>query len=282
MFLSMLHFFRILPDRFSRIVITHLFLFLGLIIGIRKRVVYEQLKHIFPRKSNSDIKQIIRQVYRNLALTSQEMFLNKDLANIEVEGWENILAALELNRGLILITGHMGNWELAGRYLARQNLPINVVIKRLRNGYFNDYVNKARNKDGIKIVYKTKTMRAILSALQNNEVVVLLIDQDAGKEGIVFPFLGRDASVFTGYARLAEHYDTPMIMGIALRKSDRINRFVFEEYVLPSGFLPEKDRKSKIVEYFNNRLAEYILSFPEQWFWVHRRWKGVNKAKRDL
>ncbi|MBW6515263.1 MAG: lysophospholipid acyltransferase family protein [Candidatus Cloacimonetes bacterium] len=280
LFIIILQLFKLLPYKASQMLIVWIFLFSGLIVGIRKRVVQEQLQISFPEKEETEIKVLTRQIYKNLAFTSLEMFAKQKLDNIEVEGWDNILNALKLKRGLIIVTGHIGNWELAGRYIAHQKLTINVVIKRLRNRYFNDYVNRTRERDGIKIIYKTKTMRTVLTALKNNEIVVLLIDQDAGKEGVILPFLNREASVFTGFARLAERYDTPMITGIALRDSDDKNRFVFEQHLLPSEFNQEEDKIMKITAYFHARLEDYIMKHPEQWFWVHRRWKGAKKAKK--
>jgi len=280
LFIAILQIFKLLPYKASQEIVIRIFLFFGLLVGIRKKVVQEQLKISFPDKDRNEIEELTRLIYKNLALTSLEMFAKHKLDNIEVEGWDNILNALKLKRGLILVTGHIGNWELAGRYIAHQKLPINVVIKRLRNRYFNDYVNRTRVKDGINIIYKTKTMRAVLTALKQNEIVALLIDQDAGKEGVIFPFLNREASVFTGFARLAERYDTPMITGIALRESDNKNRFVFEKYLLPSEFDHEADKIIQITAYFHTRLEFYIKKHPEQWFWVHRRWKGAKKAKK--
>jgi len=280
-FIPTLSLFKILPYFLSRKIIVLIFRFAGLLLGIRKRVARSQISEAFPEKKPEEIRLIMSNLYRNLALTSLEMFVRKDLSGIEVEGWENIEKALELKRGLILVSGHIGNWELAGRYIAHQDITLSVVIKRLRNSYFNNYVNRTRNKDGIKIIYKSKTMRPVLKALKNNEIVVMLVDQDAGKDGIVLPFLGKDASVFTGYARLAQIYDTPLIWCAALRIEENKSRFVFEKYILPSSFQEEREPVRKIAEYINNRLESYIRIYPDQWFWVHRRWKGAHKAQKS-
>jgi len=279
-FIPALFLFRILPYPLSRKFIVLIFLLIGLQLGVRKRVARSQISEAFPEKEPEEIRQLLSRLYKNLALTSLEMFVRKDLTGVEAAGWENIKKALELNRGLILISGHIGNWELAARYIANQNIPLNVVIKKLRNPYFNDFVNRTRKKYGIKIIYKSKTMRPVLKALKNNETVVMLIDQDAGKDGIIIPFLNKDASAFTGYARLAQLYDTPMVWGAALRIDDYKSRFVFEPYILPSTFQKEREPIKTIVQYFNKRLECYIRDYPDQWFWVHRRWKGAHKARK--
>ncbi len=278
LFIFVLQFFRIIPYYLGKKIIVRLFLFFGLVIGIRKKVVLEQLKQAFPTKSKHEIKIITRNIYKNLALTSLEMFVQKEPGKISIDGWKNVVNALKLNRGLIIISGHLGNWELAGRFIARQNLPLNVVIKRLRNNYFNDFVNRTRARDGIKIIYKTRTMRPVLAALKNNQIVVMLIDQNAGKDGINLSFMNREASVFTGFARLAERYNTPLVLGIALRDGNKENRFIFEKHILPEDY-PENEQTIRIVEHFNSRLEHYIKENPDQWFWLHRRWKGVHKGK---
>lgn len=285
LFKGALSVFRMMPHRWSRKIIVTLFLFVGLVIGIRKRTAQIQIKEAFPQKSKGEVGRIVSEMYKNLALTSLEMFLPCSSGDVEssvsgIEGWENITNALRLNNGLLIISGHIGNWELAGRYIAFRRLPINVVIKKLRNPFFNDFVNHTRNRDGINIIYKSKTMRPIMSALKKNEIVVLLIDQNAGRDGILLPFLNKNASVFTGFARLAERYNTPMMLGVALRENAGKNRFIFEKYQLPSHFAESKDQTISIVRYFNTRLEHYIREYPEQWFWVHRRWKGAEKAKR--
>ncbi len=280
LFISVLQLFKLLPCSISKKLIVWLFLFIGLHIGVRKKIVLQQLETAFPQKSTDGIRQIRRALYKNLALTSWEMFTGDNSGQIDVYGWENIEQALGLKRGLIIISGHIGNWELAGRYIAKMGLPINVVIKRLRNPFFNDYVNHTRQKDGIKIIYKSKAMRPVLTALKNNEIIVMLIDQDAGRDGVALPFMNKKASVFTGFARLAERYNTPMVLGIALRLSNGRSRFIFEESVLPSELSKGQDRVIPVVKYFNSRLEHYVREYPEQWFWVHRRWKRVGKAKK--
>jgi KDO2-lipid IV(A) lauroyltransferase len=282
LFISFLKIFRLFPRNLSKKLLISLFLFIGLRIGLRKKIVLEQLKASFPDKGFGEIKEIQRNVYRNLALTSWEMFIQDKNQNIEVRGWENIQDALSLKRGLIIISGHLGNWELAGRFLAQQKLPLNVVIKQLRNPFINDFINNTRNKEGIRIIYKKQALRPVLNALQNNEVVVMLVDQDAGKEGIRLPFMNNDASVFTGFARLAERFDTPMVLGVSLREAQGKNCFVFEKPLLPSGIKSKSDPKDyilKTVRHFNERLEYYIKEHPEQWFWVHRRWKKAGQGK---
>jgi KDO2-lipid IV(A) lauroyltransferase len=252
------------------------------VLRIRRKVALENLTQVFPEKSKKELNKILHNHYYNLALTAFETYV--PMIHTEspytTEGWEHIEEALSLKRGVLVVSGHFGNWEMAGRYLSEKGVKINVIIKRLRNPHVNDYINEPRTKAGIKIIYKSKNMKPVFKALMKNEVVVMLVDQDAGKEGVRLPFLGRSASIITGYARIASRLDTPLVLGIFLRESPGKFKFIFEKGILPSKSKNLDRSYIKIVEQLNKGLEKYIRLYPEQWFWVHRRWKGERKASR--
>ncbi|MFA5498070.1 MAG: lysophospholipid acyltransferase family protein [Candidatus Cloacimonadia bacterium] len=277
---TLVFFFRLLPDRLALFLLKGLAFFASDILRIRRKVVKDNLIKAFPEKNNREIEKIIHKHYYNLTLTAYESFIQKrkETHPYTLEGWELIEDALEHKRGVLVISGHFGNWELAGQYLAQKGVKLNVIIKRLRNPYVNDYINAPRQKAGINIIYKSKNMKPVFRALMRNEIVVMLVDQDAGKEGVRLPFLGREASIITGYARIALKMDTPLVLGIFLRERPGYFHFSFEKLVLPAKSRNASKNYLRIVNLMNKGLEEYIKLYPEQWFWVHRRWKGSRKA----
>jgi len=281
-------FFKFLPYKFSESVLITLFVFFGNTFRIRKKIALQQIQDSLP--DVNDKNRIIHDTYKHLAKVAADMYINNSDTDkqITIDGWNNIKHSLSLGRGLLIVSGHLGNWEFAGRFLAAQNITINVVIKRLRNQYVNNYTNKIRNKHGIKIIYKNKSLKPTLQAFKNNEAVVALIDQDAGKEGTCLPFLGRNASLFTGFVRLSQKLDTPIVFGAVLRNNDGSYRFVFDKPIIPSEYCREHSLTDKttaeivIAKHFHNRLEQFIVHYPGQWFWLHNRWKGAHKAKIAL
>jgi Kdo2-lipid IVA lauroyltransferase/acyltransferase len=284
LFMVFIKLFRLLPYSLAKRLLVNLFVLLGFHVGIRKKIALEQLEHAFPEKTKQECLKILRDSYISMAITAFELFIphKKDFRQITVDGWENIEESLALNRGLILVGGHIGNWELAGRFFTDRGIPLNVIIKRLRNSRINDYINRLRKRDKIEIIYKNKALKPVLKALKQNEMVVMLIDQDAGKEGIVLPFLNKKASVFTGFVRLADRYDTPLVLGISHRKENGSYHLTFEKPVLPSTFRSKEGYPDNLACFFHKRLEEYVEACPEQWFWIHRRWKGAEKARRII
>lgn len=280
---------KLLPYHTAESFTSWLFMAAGISFNIRKKLAMKQLEQVFPQKDLQQRKQIVRNMYLHFGRVSADMFLNGSLEEkkINISGWENITNALRLGRGLLFISGHIGNWELAGRVIASRGIPISVVIKRIHNGLVNNHINKIREANGIKIIYKKRALRPTLTAFKNNEAVVTLIDQDARKDGYKLNFLGKEGSLHTAFVRLAMKYDTPIVFGAALVNNDGSYNFIFDKPVIPSEFTvndtdttPETSAKEiAIAKHFHNRLEYYVKQYPEQWFWMHNRWKGIKKAK---
>ncbi len=256
-------------------------IFLSRIIKIRKETAKKNLIKVFPNKSEEEISKIITEVYKNYAKNTAELYLgNKErlFEDVKTEGWENLEEALSLNKGVILASGHLGNWELAGAYIAKKH-KISVVIKKQRNPLFNKYMVQMRENDNIKIIYKKNALREIIKDLKKNYIVTILIDQNAGKSGILTDFLSFPASTYVGAAKIALKTGSPIVPAFAVRDRNGKNVFYFEKYIDPLKYDNNNDSVKKITDILNRRLEKYILKYPEQWFWVHKRWKGAKKAK---
>lgn len=254
----------------------------GMWLGIRTHVARENLKMVFPDHSKQQIKSIIKEVYRNMAITAAESFFCKKeklYEQVRLEGWENLQEAQALGRGVLMASAHMGNWELAGPYIAT-HYPLGVIYKPLRNRFLDAYLNRDRIRHNILLIEKKTALRGILKALAEHYIVTIMVDQNARRDGIVIDFLGYPASTFTGVAKIAIKTGAPIIIAIAVRQDQGKHRFHFEKLIDPQDFSPDESGVRELTSLVTRRIEKYILAYPGQWFWVHRRWAGVEKARR--
>jgi KDO2-lipid IV(A) lauroyltransferase len=189
-------------------------------------------------------------------------------------------------KGVILVTAHFGNWEWCNSCARTLGLEGGSIARPLDNPRVNEFVRSIRERNGMRIFDKAGAIRKALGALRNNNLVGVLIDQDAGVKGLMSPFLGHPASTITVPVELAIRVGCPMIVaglrrnGGAERKAGA-KRFTMLFNPEPYRPDPEADPEAearRLTDALNAGLGEMILQAPEQWFWIHRRWK--NKGKK--
>lgn len=254
----------------------------GPILGVRLEVVKTQLRAVFPDLSAAELAGLTGKVYDHLGLTAAEvLFAEPDALFRTVDispGWEVLDRALASGKGAIAVTGHIGNFELGGRVLA-QRFPLLDVVKIQRNAPFDRFLQDQRLQFGIRTVPVERSGRAVLEHLRAGGLVTLLVDQDAGKTGFVTDFLGLPASTWPGAAKISIRTGCPVIPVAILRNDDLSHTLHIGEALEPRGL---SDRESDIRE-FTGRISaaveRFIWNRPEQWFWVHRRWKGAAEAR---
>ncbi len=282
LFMLVLKIFKRIPYHITETIIKKLFVFGGTILGIRKKVAKQNLRMVFPKKNSLEIHHIIRKMYLYMGITAAETYFGdfkKLYERTEISGWENLDEAVKMNKGVILTTGHLGNWELAGRYIATKH-KMSVVAKKQRNQYFDEYTNKIRGKENILIIDKKNALRPILKLLKQNYIVSILMDQNAGKDGILTKFLGFDASTFVGAAKIAIKTGCPIVPAFAIRKRNGENLFISEKPIITENIEDSPENVKQLTEEISSHLEKYILKYPSQWFWVHKRWKGKDQAKK--
>jgi len=273
---------RLLPYHSMEKFISWLFVSLSGLQITRGKLADSQLKSVFPEKSEKEIRTIRRASFKQMGITVAETYLaeqKKLLLKCSAPGWEKLEKALALKKGVILVTAHFGNWELAGQYVASRYQPFSVIIKKQRNRYFNEYTNKPRMEQGIRLIYLRQSFREILKVLRENGIVAILTDQNAGRIGIRLPFLGIPASVHTGFAKIAQKTGAVIIPGFAVRNGQGEHSFYIEDFIDPANFRNDEKGVVEITRLVSLQLEKYILKYPEQWFWVHKRWKGAEKAE---
>lgn len=276
--------FRLFPYKMNKFLVTRIAIFAGLFIGIRKKVAVQNLHMIFPEKSSTEIRIILKEMYRQLGLTACETYfgdINKLYSNFKVIGMENLEEALALNKGAIVASGHFGNWELAGRFIAQKH-KLSVIYKKLRNQYFDEFNNKIRNDENCVLIEKKQALRKILKLLAEKYIVTIMVDQKAKKHGVLIDFMGYPASTFIGTAKIAIKTNTPIVPGIALRDKNDCNYLILEPMIDVSQYGNSSESIMQLTQDVSKRVEKYAFQFPEQWFWVHRRWRKNHKLRSRI
>lgn len=248
--------------------------------GMRKKLVMEHMARFFGMTEGSEeLRAMSRSVYRQLGRTAVEHARllagrTADLRDrLAVSGDEHIARARKGGRGVILITGHFGYWELLGATVAMLGYPITVVAKKLHNPAVDRLVHAGRERLGMAVATMDKAPGAVFRALRRNECVGLLADQDAGAGGVFVDFLGSRASTYQGPALFALRTGAPIVPCFIIRTGPERHRVCFETPIeaIPTGDEPADI--ARITQAYTDVLARYIKDFPDHWFWVHRRWK---------
>lgn len=273
---------RPLPYRWSSAFLRRAAHVAGPVLGIRREIVKAQLNMVFPDQSAADLDSLAGKVYDHLGLTTAEVLCAEPEAlfrSVDVApGWDVLDRALARGRGAIAATGHIGNFELGGRVLARR-FPLLDVVKTQRNAPFDHFIQDQRSRFGIRTVPVDSSGRAVLAHLRNGGLVTLLMDQDAGKIGFRTEFLGLPASTWPGAARISIKTGCPVVPVAILRNPDRSHTLHITEALEPQGLTDCPQDIRKFTGRISAAVEQFIWDCPEQWFWVHRRWKGALEAR---
>src|ERR1039458_3687177 len=188
---------------------------------------------------------------------------------IRLEGGEHFERARAAGRGVLFATAHLGNWELSAFAHALIEAPMHVVVRPLDNPLIERIVERRRALTGNRPIGKKDFARAILKALGSNEAVGILVDQNASLDsGVFVDFFGVPACAGTGFAKFAAHSGAAVIPGFALWNAQE-RRYVLRFYP-PLAFTGDLARDTQVL---HSQLEQAIRAHPEQWLWIHRRWK---------
>jgi KDO2-lipid IV(A) lauroyltransferase len=250
------------------------------LLSRRHQIATENIRGSFPDMPKKEIDETIEQMFKGLGKSFVEMLRldhyqsPQDLETFfEVFGQENIRKALLLNRGCIILTGHIGFWETGNFLLPKLGFPTGVVAKPMRNVLVDRYFSKKRTAGGSYIINSRKGARAILKALQKNHCVCILLDQHiAGKGSVSVPFFGRMAHTTSIITQMAIRYKVPIVPGFAYRQQNESYRCEFNKMVVLDGELTQQNILDKTAE-LNHLIEDGIRKDISQWFWLHRRWR---------
>ncbi len=246
-----------------------------------RRAGHLNLQLAFPQKTEGEREQILRKLYRNLGWLLAEFCQmprytpEMTRSFIRYEGLEHYLAARERGKGVLVLTGHLGAWELSSFYHSLMGYPMSVVIRRLDNALVDDLVNHIRCLHGNQVLHKDDFARGLLAAMRRGETVGILMDTNmTPPQGAFVDFFGHLACTGSGMARVAIKTGAQVVPGFLLWEE------ATQQYVLRFGApltLPiSDDVEADTLAHtalFTKVIEDYIRQYPDQWLWVHRRWK---------
>jgi len=249
-------------------------------LGIRRHVVERQIAAAFPELPEREVNSLARRAYAHLGRSSIETALlpsigqNGVLDMVEsVDGFELVEDAISRGKGALLVTGHLGNWELAGAYVAARGVPMDVIVRTQANPLFDAYINETRATLGMTVVRDQEAARRTPRSLRDGRAIAFVSDQGLmGLASTFVPFFGRPAKTPRGAAVFAMKYDTPTLFVTALRQASGRYRVSVERVpILRTG---DRDADiDAIVAAYTAILERWVRSAPEQYFWHHRRWR---------
>lgn len=249
-------------------------------LGIRRGVVERQIAAAFPDIGPAEVQRIARGSYEHLGRTAIETALMSSLGRQQlldmfegVDNWEVLERAMALGKGCIFVTGHLGNWELGGAYLAARGLPVGAIVRRMGNPLFDRYLNDTRRSFGVRIIYDAEAVRRTPRELREGRFIAFLADQGVlGLASTFVPFFGRPAKTPRGPAVFALRLGTPTVFGVALRQPSGRYRISFEAITVEDTGDREQDVDA-IVARYTKVLESWVRRAPEQYLWHHRRWR---------
>ncbi len=255
-----------------------------------RRVAEINLKIAFPEWDERKRRQVIRGMVRQLGWMGGEFSqfpkysAEKIGEVVEISGLENFLAAESRGKGVLFLTGHFGAWELAPFAQARYGHPLYFLARAVENPRVDGLVNSYRTMCGNKSIEKNQSARAVLRALGEGGTVGILADQNTlPEEGTFVGFFGVQACTTTGIARMALHTDAAVVPGYILWDAGmRKYRLRLEPAVelVRSGDL-EKDVREN-TQRFTKVIERVVRENPEQWVWVHKRWKTRQEGEKGI
>ncbi|OGU81337.1 MAG: hypothetical protein A2W11_10070 [Ignavibacteria bacterium RBG_16_35_7] len=272
--------FRLLGLKLSRkfaVILAFVFFYF---IPIRKKVVFNNLKIAFPENDIHANKKLAFRIYQSFAITLVEILYLPYIKKVELinavkcSNPELIIEKFKEGKGLILLSSHFGNWEFIAISVAMQvRLPFSVIVKPLRNPLVYDWMNNFRTKFGNEVVPLGISIRKIYQTLKEKKVIAMVADQRGPREGVKVDFFGKKVSVYTGPAALALKTGAPLICGIAVR--DKNYKYIMVLVEISQQNLPdgEEEKILEISQRYTSYLETVIRENPEQWLWMHNRWK---------
>ena len=274
---------RLLPYAWGRWLLTRLFLGIGYGLGIRRKVAEQNLRRVFPEQTPQERGKLLKKVNLNLGLTAAEIYLldeRKLIACVTLSGKELAEQALAMGRGAILATAHLGNWE-AARVLPLFGLPLSAVAQKQHNPHFEAYNAALRTRQGVKLIDHRQGLKELMARLRDNEMGAMLADQNAGPKGLILDFMGIPASHWRGVARISLRHKVPIVPGFAVREPQGGINIRFEPMIHHPELEDNEENQAIVLKELDLVIESYIKKYPEQWIWVHRRWRQTS-LKRPL
>ena len=257
-------------------------------LGIRRVVIEENLAKTFPQLTAQQRRDISREMWNHLllmvceiALVPRKIHETNWRDHVRVEDVRNLTRHLVENRPTIMVSGHFGNFEVAGYMCGLLGFPSFTITRTLDNHLLDRFVNRFRGANGQFILPKDDSAKTIEAILGSGGTICLLGDQHAGKRGCWVNFLGRPASCHKALALFTLTSNAPMVISYA-RRLERPLQFEMGCAGTADPAEPDEHQESvkSLTQWYNQRLEKLIVATPTQYWWLHRRWKGRPPRKK--
>ncbi len=247
--------------------------------GLRAKVARENLARAFPERDQRDRDALLTEHYRELGRVAGEYPHMPAIVRsaegevvLPVRGLEHLEAAAAPGRGVILMTGHFGNFELLGAWLTRWN-PVDFVVKPLSNPGAEVWLGDLRARCGVGSITTGGGVKRVFQALRQKRWVAMLADQDARRHGVFVPYFGIPSSTPEGPARIALAAGAPIAFGWVVRQPDGRHQLTIEPPLMPEGDPRDEGAVVALTARHTALLEAAVRRAPQAWFWLHRRWK---------
>ncbi len=246
------------------------------------------LSRSFPDMTDRQRRALAKRSMQQLFMLFVEVLFTTRLVRIDtwadyvdLENFRDVLALLmEKHRGLIMLTGHYGNWEILGYVLATLGFDTTSIARPLDNRYVNEWLLGIRERKGQRIIDKKGATPIVTAVLEAHGAIGIIADQNAGPKGMFVDFFGRKASTYKSIGLLAMQYRVPVVIGYARRVQ---NQFHFkvgaQDIIYPDDWAGQDDPLRYITQRYTKAIEDFIRADPGQYLWVHRRWKTRPKGE---
>ncbi len=259
-----------------------------------RAVAADNLRHAFADLDEAAVDRLVRASYLHLTTMLVEMIrlprllrpgnVYDYIQHADPGDLDLIRAWAAATRPRLVLTGHFGNWEVLAYTAGLVGLRGGIVARRLDNPYLHHFLARFRRGSGLVLLDKNADYGRILQLLEQGEGLGMVADQDAGPRGLFVDFFGRPASTFKSIALLSLNYQAPIFVFGAARVGQPMRyRVYLEDLILPEDYAGHPDAPRAITERYTRALERLVRRHPEQYFWLHRRWKhqpGAKGAKR--
>lgn len=248
-------------------------------VGLRRRVARDNLAIAFPDRTQAERERVLAGHYEELGRVAAEyphlarlVRAPRDQVFAGFDGEEHLAAAASLGHGAILVTGHFGNFELFGAAIGRSH-AVDFVFRPPSNPGAGEWLTATRAAAGVGQLTTSGGIKRVFQALRAGRFVAMLGDQDARREGVWVPFFGRPASTPAGPARIALATGAPIVFGTIARVADGRHHARVLPPIVPEGDPRDEAAVLRLTAQHTALLEAAVRRHPEQWFWLHRRWK---------
>ena len=246
------------------------------------------LRRSFPGMAEAECRRIARRSMRQFFSFGVEFIFTTRL--VRLESWRKFVELkdfqttldllLKKDRGLIMLTGHYGNWEILGYVLATLGFPTTSVARTLDNPYVNEFALGVRERRGQRIVDKRGMTVPVMQAISRCEPVGFIADQNAGSKGLFVDFFGRKASTYKAIGLLAMQNEVPIVIGYARRVEGAFRFHVgVQDIIYPADWQGQDDPLIYITQRYTAAIEQFVRDDPGQYLWIHRRWKTRPKGE---